>query len=392
MTVMPNLARSVRTHQDATSYLSRIYSAARHFGIQAESFHPDLALMLHRLTTPQDVLDAYRAGFWIWKYYPNAGTTESRSELNALTDIRADTLAMMEALNVVLCIHGEVVPDAQPDELLRELDFIPQLSWLVEAYPALRVSVEHVSDRRMLATIFDMPSNVIATITPHHLLDIASPKKVFTAADFAHLGRIALADILARGKTPIIAGGTGFYIDTLLGRVTLSDTPRNDALRTRLSTKTAEQLFALLKKKDKRRAALMDTPSERNNKVRLIRALEIASSPHSTSSPLPKLPPLSLTWIYLAPPMDTLRKKIHARLVARMKAGMVAEARRLHKSGVPYKRMEALGLEYRYLARLLQKKITKAEFLTQLESAIYDYAKRQVTYFKRNEDIRHGDR
>jgi tRNA dimethylallyltransferase len=215
---------------------------------------------------------------------------------------------------------------------------------------------------------------------------------VFTAADFAHLGRIALADILARGKTPIIAGGTGFYIDTLLGRVTLSDTPRNDALRTRLSTKTAEQLFALLKKKDKRRAALMDTPSERNNKVRLIRALEIASSPHSTSSPLPKLPPLSLTWIYLAPPMDTLRKKIHARLVARMKAGMVAEARRLHKSGVPYKRMEALGLEYRYLARLLQKKITKAEFLTQLESAIYDYAKRQVTYFKRNEDIRHGDR
>lgn len=174
MTVMPNLARSVRTHQDATSYLSRIYSAARHFGIQAESFHPDLALMLHRLTAPQDVLDAYGAGFWIWKYYPNAGTTESRSELNALTDIRADTLAMMEALNVVLCIHGEVVPDVQPDELLRELDFIPQLSWLVEAYPALRVSVEHVSDRRMLATIFDMPSNVIATITPHHMSTVRS--------------------------------------------------------------------------------------------------------------------------------------------------------------------------------------------------------------------------
>jgi tRNA dimethylallyltransferase len=216
-----------------------------------------------------------------------------------------------------------------------------------------------------------------------------SPKKIFTAADFAQRGRKALLDILARGKTPIIAGGTGFYIDTLLGRVTLSDAPRNDALRVRLSTKSPAQLFTLLKKKDARRAAMMDTPSERNNKVRLIRAIEIASSrPRASSSMLVDLPPLSLTWVYLAPPMDTLREKIHVRLLARMKAGMVAEAKRLHRQGVSYKRMEALGLEYRYLARLLQKKITKEEFLTQLESAIYDYARRQVTYFKRNEEIR----
>jgi tRNA dimethylallyltransferase len=228
---------------------------------------------------------------------------------------------------------------------------------------------------------------------PHHLLDVVSPKKIFTAADFAQRGRKALLDILARGKTPIIAGGTGFYIDTLLGRVTLSDAPRNDALRVRLSTKSPAQLFTLLKKKDARRAAMMDTPSERNNKVRLIRAIEIASSHPSTSSPiLVDLPPLSLTWVYLAPPMDTLRTKIHTRLIARMKVGMVAEAKRLHTQGVSYKRMEALGLEYRYLARLLQKKITKEEFLTQLESAIYDYAKRQVTYFKRNKDVRRGHR
>lgn len=228
---------------------------------------------------------------------------------------------------------------------------------------------------------------------PHHLLDLVSPKKVFTAADFARHGRKALLDILARGKTPIIAGGTGFYIDTLLGRVTLSDAPRNDALRARLSTKSPAQLYTLLKKKDTRRAAMMDTPSERNNKVRLIRAIEIASSRPSTSSPmLVDLPPLSLTWVYLAPPMDTLRTKIHTRLIARMKVGMVAEAKRLHTQGVSYKRMEALGLEYRYLARLLQKKITKEEFLTQLESAIYDYAKRQVTYFKRNKDVRRGHR
>lgn len=223
---------------------------------------------------------------------------------------------------------------------------------------------------------------------PHHLLDIVSPKKVFTAADFAFHGRLVIRDILARGKVPIIAGGTGFYIDALLGRIQLAETGRNDALRTRLSKKPPEQLFSLLQKKDPRRAALMNTPSERNNAVRLIRALEIASAkPSEQHLALPDLPLLSITWIPLMPPMDTLRKKIRARLLSRMKHGMVAEARRLHKQGVSYKRMEALGLEYRYLARLLQRKITKEEFLTQLESAIYDYAKRQVTYFKRNKEI-----
>jgi tRNA dimethylallyltransferase len=80
----------------------------------------------------------------------------------------------------------------------------------------------------------------------HHLLDVASPKKIFTAHDFVRLGRIAIKDIHARGKLPIICGGTGFYIDALIGRTSLSEIERNDVLRKRHADKTAAQLYALL--------------------------------------------------------------------------------------------------------------------------------------------------
>lgn len=107
---------------------------------------------------------------------------------------------------------------------------------------------------------------------PHHLLDVSSPTRIFTAHDFVRLGRKAIADIHARGKLPIICGGTGFYIDALLGRADLAETGRDDKLRARLTTKTAAQLFASLQKKDPARAAQMDTPSERNNKAQIGRA------------------------------------------------------------------------------------------------------------------------
>jgi tRNA dimethylallyltransferase len=92
-------------------------------------------------------------------------------------------------------------------------------------------------------------------------------------------------------------------------------------------------------------------------------------------------------WLGLNPAPTKLKANIHKRLLGRMKQGMVAEARRLHKQGLTYKRMDELGLEYRYIARLLQNKLTQKEFAEQLERAINDYAKRQSRWFKRNKDI-----
>lgn len=235
---------------------------------------------------------------------------------------------------------------------------------------------------------------------PHHLLDVANPKKVFTAHDFLTHGCAALEDILSRGKTPIICGGTGFYIDSLLGRIVLPNVPANPKLRKQLSTKSAAQLFAMLKKLDARRAKDIDM----KNPVRLIRAIEIAKAlghvpvqqprnhnyrePTSVNGlPRPVLGKIEITWIGVRPGAKALRTKIHKRLLARMKQGMITEARRLHTQGLSYKRMNQLGLEYRYLALLLQEKITKKEMLTKLENDIWQYAKRQNTYWKRNPEI-----
>jgi len=217
---------------------------------------------------------------------------------------------------------------------------------------------------------------------PHHMLDVVDPKRVFTAHDYAQMAHPILADIIARGKAPIICGGTGFYIDALLGRTSLPDVPPDSKLRARLAKKSPAQLFAMLEKKDERRAASID----RHNSVRLIRALEIVAA-------LGSVPPMSrfhldtpVEWIGIERSDDELRTRIHARLVQRMKTGMLAEVRRLHERGLSYKRMEELGLEYRYLARYLRGTLSKKAMLTELEHEIWQYAKRQRTYWRKNSD------
>lgn len=223
---------------------------------------------------------------------------------------------------------------------------------------------------------------------PHHLLDVASPKKAFNADDFVRRADRAIRDIAKRGKLPIIAGGTGFYIDALVGRITLPDVPPDPALRKKLQTKTAEQLYALLKKKDPARATSMDTPSERYNKVRLIRALEIAQALGQNPPPSAQAQKYDTLWIGINPPFKVLEQKISKRLSQRLKIGMIAEAKRLHAGGLSYKRMEALGLEYRSLARFLQGKITRSEMEAELGRDIRRYAKHQFSYWKRNTDIK----
>jgi len=217
---------------------------------------------------------------------------------------------------------------------------------------------------------------------PHHLIDVASPKRVYTADDFVKAGRKAIAAIAKRGKLPIIAGGTGFYIDVLVGNIALPHVPPNPAFRKTLEEKTAAELFAMLEKKDPARAETIDA----QNPVRLIRALEIAEA--IGKNPAPSSESIyDAVWVGIDVPSDVLYGKIEARLKARMKVGMLAEAKRLHAAGLSWKRMEALGLEYRFMARLLQKQITRAEFDRDLATEIRHYAKRQRMYWRRNKEI-----
>ena len=219
---------------------------------------------------------------------------------------------------------------------------------------------------------------------PHHLLDVADPKKRFTVSDFKMLADKAIADISSRGKLPIICGGTGFYIDILTSGSVLPDVPPNKKLRENIGKKSAGEIFEILKKLDPKRAENID----KNNIVRLIRAIEIAKA-------LGAVPPLvtntenkyQTLFIGIKIDKEKLKVKILKRLNSRLEQGMIDEAKKLHIAGLSWRRMHELGLEYRYLAQLLRGKISKPEFITKLNTEIWHYARRQIQWFKRNQKI-----
>ncbi len=213
---------------------------------------------------------------------------------------------------------------------------------------------------------------------PHHLLDVADPKNIFSVTQYQALATQTIEEIIARGHTPIICGGTGLYIDAIVYGTTFPAVEPDEELRESLEELSTEELAEQLEKLDPRRYAEIDT----KNKVRLIRAIEIAtelgSVPESTKSLQ-----YEVEWHYLDFNDEVLKKRIHDRLLKRMEVGMVEEVQRLRDEGVSWPRLESLGLEYRYIAFYLQDKLSKEDTLTQLEFAIWHYAKRQRTWFKK---------
>jgi len=222
---------------------------------------------------------------------------------------------------------------------------------------------------------------------PHYLLDIVNVKKKFTVASYKKLADKKIKEIISRGKTPIICGGTGFYIDAVVNNTIFPEVPPNEKLRKSLNKKTTEELFKLLKNLDSRRAKNIDA----KNKVRLIRAIEIAKKLGKVPSLKKKNSNYEFIKIGLYMPLELLKEKINKRLLSRIEDGMLKEIQTLHKNGLSWKRMEELGLEYRYIALYLQKKITKENMLEKLNSEIFKYAKRQMTYFKRDLEIKWFD-
>lgn len=222
---------------------------------------------------------------------------------------------------------------------------------------------------------------------PHHLLDVADPKERYTASQYKKDAENAISDIHARGNLPILCGGTGFYISSVVNDLEFPEVPPNEELRKVLEKKSTEELFEELQKKDPERAESID----RHNKVRLVRALEIVEHLGAVPTLEKRESPYDLLLIGLNPDRDTLREKIHIRLEQRLKEGMIEEVKELHQRGVSWSRLEELGLEYRYLALYLQDKLTFEEMQTRLESEINHYAKRQMTWFKRDERIRWFD-
>ncbi len=218
---------------------------------------------------------------------------------------------------------------------------------------------------------------------PHHLIDITNPMKIYTGADFKRDAAIAINEITERGHLPIITGGTFFYLDLLREKMTAAPVEPNEDFRNSLAHFKDEELYEELKKKDAARAETIDP----FNRHRLIRALEIIEALGSVP-PTPQVEsPYDWLIIGIEVPTEPLHDKIHNRLHDRLSAGMIEEVEQLHGEGISWERFEDLGLEYRYISRYLQKKLTYDEMTEELETKIRHYAKRQMTWLKKDADI-----
>lgn len=227
---------------------------------------------------------------------------------------------------------------------------------------------------------------------PHHLLDVASPTTTFSVSKYKKLADKKITEIAKNGHIPIICGGTGFYIDAVIDDVVLPAVKPDKKLRKELEKKSKEELFLILKKLDKNRAESID----KDNPVRLIRAIEIAKSlgsvPALKKSTESKY---NVIKIGLTMPDEVLKERIYKRLHARIKAGMIKEVQNLYSRGISWRKLENFGLEYRYCAQFLQgkfgdisthknKKIALEKMMELLNIEIWHYAKRQKTWFKKD--------
>ncbi|MBI4086537.1 tRNA (adenosine(37)-N6)-dimethylallyltransferase MiaA [Candidatus Kaiserbacteria bacterium] len=216
----------------------------------------------------------------------------------------------------------------------------------------------------------------------HHLIDIADPREVYTAADFLRDASAAIADIVSRGKLPVVAGGTFFYVDVLLGNRSVADVPADPVLRSELETLSVETLYQKLLALDPEYAEHVD----RHNSRRLVRAIEIAAAKG-------RMPVGTVTRRYDAcvigidMPTTILRERTERRLDATLGAGLVEETKKLLAEGVPEERLEEIGLEYRVVLAYLRGEYAREEMRTVLAQKIWQYAKRQLTWLKKMKGV-----
>ena len=249
---------------------------------------------------------------------------------------------------------------------------------------ALKYGGEVVSaDSRQVFRGLDLGSGKITPEetrgVPHHLIDVCQPGDFFSMADFQRLAYEAIDGIIARGKLPFLVGGTGLYVDSVADGYELSDIEPDLDLRARLETFETPALYEMLREK------LPDTDIDPRNRNRVMRALErLAADDYHPGrrSPRYNVLKLGVTW-----PREILKARIDERLDRRLKAGMADEVKGLMDAGVSTEFLMKLGLEYRYLTRYLLGEIGYDQMVLELGNAIKKFAKRQMTWFRREENL-----
>lgn len=220
---------------------------------------------------------------------------------------------------------------------------------------------------------------------PYHLINIRDAGGQYNVNDFQHDFANSYRNVLAAGHTPIVCGGTGFYIYALLKGHAQDTVPVNETLRTELEALPNEQLLARFHGSDSRYHALADISTRK----RLIRALEIAA--FLNAHPETEIHFGSDSVAYpakifgLSPPVDIRRARISERLSARLKQGLTEEVQNLLKQGITPESLIYYGLEYKYVTLYLTGKLSYDEMHVKLETEIHRFAKRQMTFFRKME-------
>jgi len=217
---------------------------------------------------------------------------------------------------------------------------------------------------------------------PYHLIDIREPGTKYNLFQYQQDFLDAYQDIRRRGVIPILCGGTGLYIEAVLKGYQLSPVPQNAALRQRLEGKSLAELTEMLKTLKQQNGSVMHNTTDVDSCQRAIRAIEIEEYNLHTPSPKRQLPPVDSLIVGVDINREARREKITRRLKARLEQGMLDEVRGLLDEGIPADDLIYYGLEYKYVTEYLVGKTTYDEMFRQLEIAIHQFAKRQMTWFR----------
>lgn len=220
-------------------------------------------------------------------------------------------------------------------------------------------------------------------VIPYHLIDVADPKDKFDLAQWYKMAKSAIDDIISRGKLPIVVGGTGLYAQALVDGYNLNDVKPDGKLRNQLERRNIDELFRMLSGLNFAFANKLNN-SEKNNKRRLIRYIEILSKGRKQEMSRKGNDEYDFEIIGVTYPKEELKKRIYQRLIDRLeKEDMIGEVKRLHKQGLSWERLESFGLEYKFIAQYLQDKLDYDETVNKIYIASCQYAKRQMTWLKR---------
>ncbi len=251
------------------------------------------------------------------------------------------------------------------------------------------VSADSIQIYRELNIASAKPSEQEMQGVPHHLLDFVSPFDRFSVADYVKLAKECIANILSRGRLPIVAGGTGLYISSLVDNIEFAEEEADASVRERLwqeaEEKGIEPLYARLLELDPKAAEKIHP----NNQKRVIRALEIYETTGLTlteqNERSRKTPsPYDARMVALCPPRELLYERIDKRVDAMAAAGLFKEAKALQDMGLKREMQSMQGIGYKEVYDYLDGKVSREECLEEIKKATRHYAKRQLTWFRRD--------